>query len=78
MPVCLIGCMYNVVAKILASRIRKVIGEMISNTQTTSVPGRQILDVTLVANEILDYAKRENRNWMMFKVVFSQTYDCVN
>lgn len=29
----LIGCMYKVVAKIFASRLRKVIGEVISTTQ---------------------------------------------
>lgn len=70
--------MYKVVAKILASRLRKVVGKVVSNTQTTFVPGRKILDGILVTNEILDYAKKEKRNCMMFKVYFSQAYDSIN
>lgn len=77
-PIFLIGCMYNVVARILASRLRKVIGKLILNTQTSFIPGRQIIDGILVANEILDYAKREKKNYMMFRVDFAQAYDCVS
>lgn len=75
-PICLISCMYKMVAKILALTLRKVIGKLISNTHIDFVIGRQILDVVLVANEILDYAKREKKNCMLFKVDFSQVNDC--
>lgn len=77
-PICLIGCMYKVVAKILISRLRKIIGKLISNTQTAFILGRKIVDVILVANEILDYAKIEKKNFMLLKVDFAQAYDCVS
>lgn len=64
--------MYKVVAKILASRLRNVIGKVISKTQTSFVPGRQILDDILLENKILDYTKRENKSCMMFKVDFDK------
>lgn len=61
-PIYLIGCMYKVISKILASRMRKVIRKIVSSTQTTFINGRQILDgVLLVTNEIIDYASRENK-----------------
>lgn len=59
-------------------RFLLVIGKMISNTQTTFVSDRQILYGILVANKIMDYSKREKKNFMMFKEDFSQAFDCVN
>lgn len=60
-PICLIWCLYKVVAKILALRLRNVISKVIFNTQTTFIPVRQIMDGILLTNEILDYAKREKK-----------------
>lgn len=43
-PISLIGSVYKVLAKLLANRLQNVIGTLISDTQTTFVNGRQILD----------------------------------
>lgn len=34
-PIFLIGCLYKVISKILASRLRRVIGKLVSSNQTT-------------------------------------------
>ncbi|XP_058725572.1 uncharacterized mitochondrial protein AtMg01250-like [Vicia villosa] len=36
------------------------------------------MDGILVTNEIIDYAKRYRKDYFMFKVDFSQAYDCVD
>lgn len=53
--------MYKLVVKILASRLKKVVGKVIFNSQTNFVLMRQILNGILVTNEIIDYAKIEKK-----------------
>lgn len=53
--------MYNLIAKILVARLKRVICMVISETQATFIPRRQIIDRMLVTNEILDLAKRDKR-----------------
>ena len=38
----------------LAHRLRRVIGDLISGNQNAFVVGRQILDAVLLANELID------------------------
>ncbi|KEH37382.1 hypothetical protein MTR_2g438270 [Medicago truncatula] len=42
-PILLIGCLYKVLAKVLANRLRKVIGSVIYESWSAFVKGRQIL-----------------------------------
>ncbi|XP_058767768.1 uncharacterized protein LOC131641483 [Vicia villosa] len=39
---------------------------------------RQFLDGVLVANEVVDYARKEGKNGLLFKVDFEKAYDKVN
>ena len=40
--------------------------------------GRQILDVVLVANEVVEYYKRSNKEGLLFKIDFEKAYDNIN
>ncbi|GJZ78840.1 putative RNA-directed DNA polymerase [Tanacetum coccineum] len=77
-PISLIGCIYKVIAKILASRLAKVIGSVIRSNQSAFIEGRQILDGCLVANEIIWMASIENTKFLLFKVDFEKAFDSVN
>ncbi|XP_058742003.1 uncharacterized protein LOC131614437 [Vicia villosa] len=77
-PICLVGCIYKAISKLLASRLKKVLGTTISKCQSAFVPGRQLLDGVMVANEVVDFAKREGIGCLLFKVDFEKAYDKVS
>lgn len=70
--------MYKVIAKLLALRLSKVINSVISFYQTTFIKGRNILDGVVALNEIMEYAKKEGKPCMIFKVDFEKAYDSVS
>lgn len=76
-PIFLIGCLYKIVPKILSNRLKKVVGSIVSKSQTGFIPGREILDGVLVTNEVIDFSKRRKRECLLFKVDFAQAYDNV-
>ncbi|MCH80227.1 cysteine-rich receptor-like protein kinase [Trifolium medium] len=77
-PISLVGCAYKILSKVLANRLKKVMHNIISGVQTAFVQGRQILDGVLIANEVIEEAKRLNREVVFFKVDFEKAYDSVD
>lgn len=66
------GSLYKVLAKLLANRLKDVIGSVISDAQSAFVKGRQILDGILMANKMVDEAKKLNKYLLLFKVDFEK------
>ncbi|XP_058726432.1 uncharacterized protein LOC131597777 [Vicia villosa] len=77
-PICLVGSIHKIISKVLAERLKKVIGKVISSSQSAFVPGRQLLDGVVVANELVDYATKAKSEVLLFKVDFEKAYDKVN
>jgi hypothetical protein len=77
-PISLVGSLYKILAKVLANRLRLVIGSVISEAQTAFVKDRQILDGVLIANEVVDEARRSKKELLLFKVDFEKAYDSVD
>lgn len=77
-PICLVGSLYKVIANRLAERIKVVLNSIISPCHSAFVPGRQMLDGVVVANEVVDFAWKEGRNCIHFKVDFEEAYDNVD
>ncbi|GKC44506.1 putative RNA-directed DNA polymerase [Tanacetum coccineum] len=77
-PISLIGCFYKILAKILAERIKKVIGGLIGDEQNAFIKGRFILDGSLIANEAFDFLKKKKKRAFLLKIDFEKAYDSVN
>ena len=77
-PISLVSSVYKILSKVLANRLRKVIGNVVSASQYAFIKGRQILDGILIANELVDDAKVKNKDLLMFKVDFEKAYDSVD
>ncbi|GAU51648.1 hypothetical protein TSUD_414700 [Trifolium subterraneum] len=77
-PIALVSSIYKILSKVLANRLRNVIGNIISKSQSAFIKGRQILDGVLIANEIVDDAKCNKKDLLLFKVDFEKAYDSVD
>ena len=77
-PISLVGGWYKWLAKVLANRLKTVLGKLISRVQHAFVEGRQILEATLIANEVIDSALKSNERAMQCKLDIEKAYDHVD
>ncbi|RVW91339.1 hypothetical protein CK203_035398 [Vitis vinifera] len=73
----LVGSVYKLLAKVLANRLKSVMGEVISDSQQAFVQGRQILDAVLIANETLDSRLKDNKPGLLLKMDIEKAFDHV-
>nr|GEV75133.1 hypothetical protein [Tanacetum cinerariifolium] len=71
-PISQIRCVYKVVSKVLANRLVSVIEDLVSDTQSAFVAGRQILDGHFILDEILKWCKRMGKQAESLHLLFSR------
>lgn len=72
-PISLVGCIYKIVAKILANRLKMFLPKVIGDEQSAFLAGRNMLDSIVVANEVIHDAKSRKQQAMIFKVDFEKS-----
>jgi len=55
-----------------------VIGGLISETQSAFVKDRHIMNGVLIANEVVDEARKTKKELILFKVDFEKAYDSID
>jgi len=77
-PISLLGCLYKLLAKVLTKRLASVMDSIISKSQSAFIKGRNLVDGVLVANELVDFAKKTKSKCLVLKVDFEKAYDSVD
>ena len=73
-PISLVGSLY----KLLANRLKKVVGKVVSEAQNAFMEGRQITDVSLIVNEVIDYWHKKGEKGVICKLDIEKAYDNIN
>ncbi|XP_039034126.1 uncharacterized protein LOC120170219 [Hibiscus syriacus] len=76
-PISLVSSIYKIISKVLSKRLVSVINDIVSPSQFAFIPGRQLLDCALLANEGIEYWRKRGRRGVVFKVDFRRAYDSV-
>ena len=77
-PISLVGGLYKILTKVLASRLKKVLGNIISQSHNAFVEGRQILGAVLIANEAMDSTLRRKERGLICKLDIEKVYDHIS
>lgn len=71
------GLYKYVVGKFLSSWLRKVMPSPISPTQTAFIVGRQILDVFMIANEVVHSIEKGGQHGFILKMDLHKAFDSI-
>ena len=74
----LVGGLYKILAKVLANRLKNVVGQVVSTSQNVFVEGQQILDVALITNEAVDSLIRRKEKGLRCKLDIEKAYYHLN
>ncbi|KAL4565092.1 hypothetical protein LXL04_029176 [Taraxacum kok-saghyz] len=61
-----------------ANRLKRVVGSVIGDVQTTFISGRNILDGPFIINEVCSWAKKVKQKLFLLKVDFDKAFDSIN
>ena len=77
-PISLSNSIYLIIAKVLANRLQAVLPSIISPFQSAFLPGRQMSESIVLAEEIVAAWWRSGTKGIMWKMDFSKAYDTLD
>lgn len=76
-PILFLRRVYKLAARVLATRLKGVIGKLVSDSQFAFIKGRNISEGWALALEVLDEMTIVG-NGMIFKIDFKKAYDSID
>jgi hypothetical protein len=73
-----IGCLYKIISKCLARILKEVIHPIIVDNQSGFIRGKNMTDGVVVANETIDFVRKNKSPSVLLKVDFEKAYDSIN
>ena len=77
-PISLTGSIYKLIAKVLANRLKRVMNKLVNSAHNAFVEGRQILDASLIANEVINSILKKKEKGVLCKLDIEKAYDQIN
>ncbi|XP_019190002.1 PREDICTED: uncharacterized protein LOC109184456 [Ipomoea nil] len=77
-PIALSNVLYRIMAKLIANRMKSLMGDIISESQSAFIPGRLITDNILITAEVGHYLNRKQcgiTGWGALKLNMAKAYD---
>ena len=76
-PICVLNVCFKIFTKICTNRLNKVAQTVVSPSQTTFMPGRNIMEGVVILHETIHELHTKKRDGVIFKIDFEKAYDKV-
>lgn len=73
-PISVVGCLYKIKYKVLANRLKPIIGDVSSENQTWFIKNKLIFDGILTPNESAMWLKSKKKKGAILKEDFKKAY----
>ena len=74
-PMSLLNCDYKIAAKAVATRMKRVLPDIINSDQTGFLKGRAIGENVRLLNSVISYAEQQNVPGMILFIDFEKAFD---
>jgi hypothetical protein len=76
-PICLLNVSLKIFIKVVTNRLNIITRKLIRPTQTTFLPGRNIMEDAIILHETLHELHTKKQDGVIFKIDFEKAYDKV-
>ncbi|CAI5967350.1 unnamed protein product [Closterium sp. NIES-65] len=77
-PITLLSTVYKIIAKVMASRLKAVIHEVISEDQYGFIPGRQLAGAVSVVADAIEAGANGKEDWYLMMIDFQKAFDSIS
>ncbi|CAI5983619.1 unnamed protein product [Closterium sp. NIES-65] len=77
-PITLLSTVCKIIAKVMASRLKVVLHEVISEDQYGFLPGRQLADAVSVVADAIEAGANGKEDWYLMMIDFQKAFDSIS